>query len=116
MLGTTMKQNKCASSENEKEKAFMRDDNDDQMNELTQRWVNHSHECKTDQKEKKINRWSMSKNWIENKTEENRTFVVNWFEDGKTKKFIASHVDKTFLLTVENQLNIDIDMKCDCRK
>jgi hypothetical protein len=37
MLGTTMKQNKCASSENEKEKAFMRDDNDDQMNELTQR-------------------------------------------------------------------------------
>jgi len=32
-IGTTMKQNKCASCENENEKAFMRDDNDDKMNE-----------------------------------------------------------------------------------
>lgn len=40
--------------------------------------------------------------------EEIRIFVVNWFEDDKTEKFIVSHVDKTFLLTVENQLIIDI--------
>lgn len=53
LLGTTMKQNKCASCENENEKAFMRDDNDDKMNEWTQRWVDHFHECKTDRNGRK---------------------------------------------------------------
>lgn len=45
-----------------------------------------------------------------------RNSFVNWFEDDKTEKSIASHVNETFILTVENQLNIDIDMKFDGNK
>lgn len=45
-----------------------------------------------------------------------RNSFVNWFEDDKTEKSIASHVNETFIVTVENQLNIDIDMKFDGNK
>jgi hypothetical protein len=48
MLGTKMKQNQCTSSENEKVKILMWID-DDNMNNWTQKRVNHFHECKTDQ-------------------------------------------------------------------
>jgi hypothetical protein len=64
----------------------------------------------------------MSKNWIEKQRRRRRRIgYFLWIDlkmtrEREKEKSIASHVDEAFLLTVENELNIDIDMKCDCRK